>query len=64
MALLLFNIGVELGQFLVIGVFLIFLTVLSKMALNYKKRAELVMTYAIGAIAMFWVIDRVKDYIV
>ncbi len=64
LALLLFNIGVEIGQFVVIGLFLIFLAILGKIAFNHKKRAELVMTYAIGAIAMFWVIDRAKDYII
>ena len=64
LALLLFNIGVEIGQFMVIGAFLIVLAALSKMAFNQKKQAELVMTYFIGTIAMFWVIDRVKDYFV
>jgi len=63
-ALLLFNIGVEIGQFLVIGVFLIVLAGLNKIAFNHKKHAEFVMTYLIGTIAMFWVIDRVKDYFI
>jgi len=64
LALLLFNIGVELGQFLVIGAFVIFLALISKMAFNHRHKVEIGITYAIGMIAMFWVIDRLKDYIV
>lgn len=63
LALLMFNIGVELGQFLVIGLFAIFLAAIAKMEFNRTKITEAVMTYAIGGIAMFWVIDRLKDYI-
>lgn len=64
LALLLFNIGVELGQFFVIVLFVIALMVLGKTALNKKRFAEITVTYLIGGIAMFWVIDRMKDYFV
>jgi len=64
LALLLFNIGVELGQFFIIALFVLFLTLLIKPIFNRNKFAEITMTYAIGSIAMYWVIDRLKDYIV
>jgi len=64
LALLLFNVGVELGQFLVIAIFVIALMTLSKTQLNKNKIAETAVTYALGGIAMFWVIDRLKDYVV
>ncbi len=63
LALLLFNVGVELGQFLIIGLFVILLALLGKMSFNAGRKLEVVMTYAIGTVAMFWVIDRLKDYI-
>lgn len=64
LALLLFNIGVELGQFFVIVLFVIALMLLGKTAINRNKFAEIAVTYMIGGIAMFWVIDRMKDYFV
>ncbi|NNE57614.1 MAG: HupE/UreJ family protein [Hellea sp.] len=64
LALLLFNIGVELGQFLIVALLVIFLAIIGKMHFNRTRITEAVMTYAIGGIAMFWVIDRLKDYIV
>ena len=64
LSLLLFNIGVELGQFAVVILFVLFLILLSKTPLNKNRITETAITYVIGGIAMFWVIDRLKDYIV
>lgn len=62
LALLLFNIGIELGQFAVIAATLIVLALLARVSLNTMRKAEYVTTYLFASIAMFWVIDRMKDY--
>lgn len=61
-ALFLFNIGIELGQFAVIALALIVLALLARISLTAMRRAEYVTTYIFASIAMFWVIDRMKDY--
>ena len=65
LALLLFNIGVELGQFAVIGLTVLVLWGIERSdrsAKQYLRRAELILTYSIASIAMFWVIDRMSQY--
>ncbi len=64
LSLLFFNIGVELGQFFVILIFVFALMALSKFKFNQDKIVETAVTYMIGGIAMYWVIDRLKDYVV
>ena len=64
LALLMFNIGVEAGQFAVIG-FLIFLFwMLSRWAARYIRTLELGIIYFSAAIAVFWVIVRTQDYFI
>ncbi len=63
-ALLLFNVGVELGQFFVIALFVLVLFALGKILLERRRLAEIAVTYMIGGIAMYWFIDRMKDYLV
>jgi len=63
-ALLLFNIGVELGQFFIIFLFVLCLVAIAKISYDHKRTTEGIITYAIGGMAMFWVIDRLKDYVV
>ncbi|WP_427454076.1 HupE/UreJ family protein [Litorimonas sp. WD9-15] len=62
LALFLFNLGVELGQFAVIGMALFALFGLLKLGKNWRKTTELVTTYAIAGIAMVWVIERLGGY--
>lgn len=62
LALLLFNLGVELGQFGVIAVFLIILAIISKAGEKTLRNAQFAATYAISAVAMYWVIDRLSQY--
>jgi len=61
-ALLFFSLGVESGHFLFIGVvmFLIFLT--RRVRIPFPRWTELVPPYAIGGIAMFWVIQRLTAF--
>jgi len=62
LALFLFNLGVEFGQFAVIGLALLILAALLKLGENWRKTAELITTYAIAGIAMVWVIERLGGY--
>ena len=60
-ALLFFSVGVEAGHFLFIGVVLsLFALVLRK--LPAPQWAQLVPPYAIGSVAMFWVIQRIASF--
>ncbi len=62
-ALLLFNIGVELGQFAVIGLALLLLLGFTKLGQNWRRSSETLVVYSIAAVAMFWVIQRVSPYV-
>jgi hydrogenase/urease accessory protein HupE len=64
LALLLFNVGVELGQFAVIGLTILALMAIAKIGKNALRRTETVLTYGLASIAMFWVIQRMSDYII
>jgi hypothetical protein len=63
LALLMFNVGVETGQLLFIGLVLAFLAMLQRIALPLPKGARRLVPYAIGGIAAFWTIDRVLSFI-
>jgi len=58
-ALLFFGGGVEAGHFMFIGVALAFIAVVRRIRIPFPGWAELVPPYAIGAIAMFWVVQRI-----
>ncbi len=61
-ALLLFNLGIEAGQFAIIALFIGLIFVIGKIDIRFERRFRWVTTYAIAAIAMYWVIDRTQDY--
>jgi len=61
-ALLFFSLGVETGHFLFIGVVLSLIALARRTNLPMPQRAELVPPYAIGAVAMFWVIQRIAAF--
>ena len=61
-ALLFFSLGVETGHFLFIGVVLAFIVFLRRIRLPVPQWAELVPPYAIGSVAMFWVIQRIAAF--
>ena len=62
LALLLFNIGVELGQFAVVGLIVLVLGAVARWASVYMRRVEIAGAYFISAIAAFWVIERLAQY--
>ncbi|MEI6533840.1 MAG: HupE/UreJ family protein [Verrucomicrobiaceae bacterium] len=61
-ALLFFSLGVEAGHFLFIGVVLAFMGIIRRIRLPLPRWVELVPPYAIGATAMFWVIQRIAVF--
>jgi hypothetical protein len=58
MALLFFNIGVEVGQLIFVAAVLGVVRLLSR--IRIPAWAALVPPYAIGSIAMFWTFERIS----
>jgi len=63
LALLMFNVGVEVGQLLFIGVVLCLLAVFRRLPLTAPDGAWRVAPYTIGGLAAFWTIQRVMSFI-
>ena len=61
-ALLFFSLGVEAGHFLFIGVVLSLIALALRVKLPAPQWAQLVPPYAIGSVAMFWVIQRIAAF--
>jgi len=61
-ALLFFSVGVEAGHFMFVGVALSAITVARRTRIPWPLWAELVPPYAIGGVAMFWVIERLSGF--
>lgn len=61
LALAFFNIGVEIGQ-LIFVFFLLILLWLLRMRKNWPLQLQRIPAYAIGAVSMFWVIERVLGF--
>ncbi|MFN0066366.1 MAG: HupE/UreJ family protein [Limisphaerales bacterium] len=59
LALLFFNLGVEAGQLAFVAVVLAFIALLRHITAAFPRWTSLVPPYAIGGVAMFWVIERV-----
>jgi len=57
-ALLFFNVGVEIGQLLFIFLVISFLAALRKMEFHFPRRAVLIPAYTIGSFASFWFLGR------
>jgi hydrogenase/urease accessory protein HupE len=61
-ALLFFSIGVEIGHFLFIGAVLSLIVLVRRVRMPVPRWAEIVPPYAIGSVAMFWVIQRLAAF--
>jgi hypothetical protein len=61
-ALLCFSLGVETGHFLFIGAVLALVALIRRLRIAIAPWAELVPPYAIGSMAMFWVIQRLAAF--
>jgi hydrogenase/urease accessory protein HupE len=62
LALLFFNVGVELGQLLFIAAVLCCIMLVRRVRFRFPDWAARVPPYAIGTVAMFWVIQRVAVF--
>lgn len=62
MALLLFNLGVEAGQLAFVGIVLAIIALVNRIRLPLPQWVRLAPPYAIGSVAMFWVIQRVGTF--
>jgi len=63
LALLMFNVGVEVGQLLFIGLVLAVMAVFRRLPLTPPAGAWRVAPYAIGSVAAFWTIQRVMSFL-
>lgn len=62
LALFLFNVGVEIGQLLFVAAVVVVIRATSGFVQRLPEPLALVPPYAIGGIAMFWVIERVAGF--
>lgn len=60
LALFSFNVGVEIGQLIFIGVILAIIHA-ARLVLTLPRRAPLAAAYAIGAVAAFWSVERIYE---
>ena len=63
LALLFFNVGVELGQLAFVIAVLLLNLALKRIALQPMRWAEITVTYLIGSVAAFWTIERVAAFV-
>jgi hypothetical protein len=61
-ALLFFSGGVEAGHFMFIGVVLGSIALVRRIRVPSPRWAELIPPYAIGSVAMFWVLQRIAAF--
>jgi hydrogenase/urease accessory protein HupE len=62
LALLFFNVGVELGQLLFVAAVLSLIVAIRRVPLRVPDGASRVLPYAIGSVATFWVFQRVAAF--
>lgn len=63
LALIFFNVGVELGQLIFVGVvLLILLSFRYFISLEFIKKIEMIIVYVIGGLSTFWMIERVLAF--
>ena len=62
LALLFFNLGVELGQLLFVGTLVAVYSLWSRLARKPPAWAHVLMAYAIGGLAAYWTIDRTLQF--
>jgi hydrogenase/urease accessory protein HupE len=62
LALLFFNVGVEVGQLIFVAAVLLASVAIRQVNFTLLRRGEIVLTYAIGGLAAFWTIERVAGF--
>jgi hydrogenase/urease accessory protein HupE len=64
LALLLFNVGVELGQLVFVGLFLLLGWSFRTLAIRWPRAIELMPGYAVGSLGAFWSLQRIAILLV
>jgi hypothetical protein len=62
-SLLMFNVGVETGQILFVGVVLLLMAAHGRVPVQWPQSSWKLMPYTIGSIAAFWTVERVAAFI-
>jgi len=62
LALLMFNVGVELGQILFVALILVAVAILKKIRRNWPEWSRQAPAYGIGTMAAFWFIERLYGF--
>jgi len=62
LALLMFNVGVELGQLMFIAVILVLIEILRRIRKQWPVWIQQLPAYCIGGLAAFWLIERVSRF--
>ena len=62
LALLFFNVGVELGQLAFVFVVLLVIAIATRLSWRAPNWTWRIVPYAIGSVAMFWVIERTGGF--
>ena len=62
-ALFSFNVGIEVGQLLFVAVVLLGWSALQTLPIRWPEKSIYVPTYAIGALAVFWVFERTRGFL-
>jgi len=62
LALLFFNVGVEVGQLMFVAGVLVVIWIVQKLKFRWPEWAEQVPAYAIGSLAAFWFIQRTLSF--
>jgi hydrogenase/urease accessory protein HupE len=63
LALLMFNLGVETGQLMFVGVVLLIIAIIKHIPSDWLHKSGRLVPYAIGSVAAFWTIQRVGSFL-
>lgn len=63
LALFMFNVGVETGQLLFVGVVLLITIAIKQLPIPWPRESWRLLPYAIGSIAAFWTVQRIDSFI-
>ena len=63
-ALLFFNLGVEIGQLMFVLVIMVLGWMVTRLRIRLPKIVELLPVYAIGTVAMYWLMERVSAMLI
>jgi hydrogenase/urease accessory protein HupE len=63
LALFMFNVGVEAGQVMFLGVIFLLKIIIEHLKINWPDKSWKILPYAIGCLAAFWVVQRTISFL-